>query len=154
MEYFGQYIQLFARCDGFDAGNNGHIDSSGPAFVYEVKVMLVVEEHLGNQEFCACIYFPFEVTKVGFHVGCIRVFFGVTGSTGAEVRFTGIGDFLVQINTRIHVLYLVNEVECVFVAVFFGLEIGISFAVIAPQSQDVVDAQETQFNEGVFGIFF
>lgn len=152
MENFRQYEQLLSCGDGLDSGNDGDCDTSGPASVNKIKVMLIVEEHLRHQEFSTGIYLAFEVFEIGFDVGCIGVLFRIASGTSTKVRFRGVGDFLIKVNACIHVLNLVNEVECVFIAAFFGFKVGVAFSVIPPQSQNIVDTQKTQFNEGIFGV--
>lgn len=107
--------------------------------------MLVVEEHLGNQEFCPRVYFAFEVSKIRLHVGRIGVFFWVAGCASAKAGFTGIGDFFVQVNTRIHVLNLVNEVECVLLPFFSGSKLVSPFG-CHPATQGCCQSPKAQFN--------
>ena len=79
--------------------------------------------------------------------------FRIGRCTAAEIGYRRVGERLIEVNPVVHVGDLVDEVERILVAAFFGNEEAVFLPRIAPQCEDIVDAHVMQLDQGVFGVF-
>ncbi len=151
VEYLGQHRQLVGRGNGFQSRYDGYGDAFGPAALDKVEVLLVVEEHLGYHIRGAGIDFGFEVSQVGLGVGCLVVFLGVAGHTVGEGRGEGHVRPVEKVSL-VEAVDLLLQVDGVGVSLGRGGEAGLVFGLVAPQNEQVGNAQEVEVDKGIFGL--
>ena len=154
VEYFGQHGELFLVRDRLQARDDRDMDTHVTAGFDEVEVFLVIEEHLGGNVLGARFYLGLEVHEVGFEVGCFEVFFGIAGYTDAEVRLSSILDIFFQINALVETDDLFQQIDGVAMSIGFGFEGALVLGSVAAEDEYIVDSQEMQIDEGVFGFAF
>ncbi len=146
--------ELVSLGDGFQARHDGHFNTDTTAGVHVFEVLLVVEEHLGNDVMSAGLHLHFGVVEVGIEVGGFEVFFRIACDADAEIGLFSIDNIGVEVDAFVHVGNLAHEVEGIGMALFVWHKTLFKSAGIAAQGEDVVDAQEVEVNEGVFGFVF
>ena len=102
----------------------------------------------------ARFYLLFGKIHIQIEVGRFKMFFRVSGDPDAKIRPLAIFDIVIQIAAVVHVRDLFHEVECIVVSSFFGNELPLKLACIAPNGQHVFDVQEVEVNERIFGVLF
>src|SRR3546814_6173501 len=55
-----------------------------PASLYEIKIFLVIEEHLGDNVFGSLFYFLFQESQVCFQVRGFKMLFRIAGDRSEE----------------------------------------------------------------------
>ena len=81
------------------------------------------------------------------------MFFRIGGRPYTKMRIACIGKLLIEVNTCVHIANLVNQIQCIFVTIRFGNEVGIAFAGVSTQGENVINSQKIQVNQGVFCVF-
>ena len=71
--------------DRLQAGDDRDRNACGTAFLDEIVVNLVVEEHLCDHIVRTGIHFPLQVGDVGLKVRCLEMFFRVGADADAEI---------------------------------------------------------------------
>lgn len=151
VEYLGQHRKLVGRGNRFQSRHDGYGDAFGPAALDKVEVLLVVEEHLGYHIRGTGIDFGFEVSQVGFGVGGLVVFLGVAGHTVGEGRGEGHVRPVEKVSL-VEAVDLLLQVDGVGVSLGRGGEAGLVFGLVAPQNEQVGNAQEVEVDKGIFGL--
>lgn len=147
----GSTVSWWVEVIGFSPGTMGTVMPSARAALDKVEVLLVVEEHLGYHIRGTGIDFGFEVSQVGFGVGGLVVFLGVAGHTVGEGRGEGHVRPVEKVSL-VEAVDLLLQVDGVGVSLGRGGEAGLVFGLVAPQNEQVGNAQEVEVDKGIFGL--
>ena len=76
----------------------------------ELKILPVVEEHLGNDILGAELYFQLEVFKVGLQVWGGKMFLGISRNANTKIRGRGILKLIFKITALVHTDDLLQKI--------------------------------------------
>ena len=154
MEDFGQHGELFLVRNRLEARDDRDMDAHITAGFDEIEILLVIEEHLGGNILRSRFDLGLEVHEVGFEVRRFEVLFGVAGYADAEIRFSSIFDVLFEIDALVEADDLFQQIDGIAMAIGLWLEGTFIPGSVAAEDEYVIDSEEMQVDEGVFGLPF
>jgi hypothetical protein len=154
VEDLGQHAELLFVGDRLETGDDGDVDVMLPTGFYEVIIFLVVEEHLCGDILRPGVDLGFEVHHIGLEIRRLEMFLGIAGYPDAKIGSAAVLDILFEIDALVEADYLFEQVEGIAMAVGFRLEGAFVLRGVAPQDEDIVDAEEMEVDEGVFRLPF
>ena len=142
MEYLGHNLQLRQSREGFDARDDGHFNSFLTAFIYKTEVRLIVVEKLRYTIFRTEFHLALKPRDVRLQVRRFLVFFGVTRYAIIEVFARHLDGRTVDKRAVVEGIDLLLQLRGVRITIWFGLEHGILFRLIASQHKEVFNTQK------------
>ncbi len=133
-------LQLAFGRQGFKPWNNGYRDSRSPAVGDELKKMLVIKKHLGNNKIPSRVNLGLEVLEVCLEAGCLKMLLGVARHPNAKIAGVGVLYLVVEVGPPIEVFDLPNKVYRVAVPVGFRYKTAFAAQGIAAEQERIVDS--------------
>src|SRR5690606_2267471 len=102
MEYLGQHRALRFSGDRLDTRYDRHIDPLFPAFLHEIEVLFVVEEHLGDDIFRTKVHLQYQVLQVGLEIRGAKMLLRIASHTNAKICWRRLLQSVVEVYAAIH----------------------------------------------------
>ena len=144
-------LEVSAAGQHLEPRDDRHRHAGLTARLHVGEVVLVLEEHLGDDVLGAGLHLLQGAADVGLEVGRLEVLLGIAGAPHAELGRRRV-QVLVEVLALVHALDLADQIGRVDVASAPVAERLPVALVVAADGQDVVDAQEAELDEEVLGL--
>src|SRR5690606_36983250 len=99
----GQYLQLAQGSDRLQSRNDRYCNTNLPAFIHEIEILFIIEEHLCGNIPCSRIYLLLQVMQIQVHISRFAMLFRVASHAYAEISGALIERLLFQVMALVQV---------------------------------------------------
>ena len=147
LEGLGDDAQLAGSLQGLDARDDGDGDAFGTGTLDEAEVLVVVVEELCHGILGTRLHLLFQPVEVHIHVGRLLVLLGVAGYAIGEGLAGLLDGGTVAEVALVEAVDLCLQLHCMAIAIRCGGKHGLVLGLVAPQEQQVGDAEELEVEQ-------
>ena len=144
MERARQEVNLSLTGDGLESRNDGNGDARFAQTIDKAEVLLVVEEHLGDDIVSTRLHLLLQVLDIDIEIGRLEMFLRISRHTHAEIGGESILDGGVEVLTVVQVANHGHEFRTVAETIRFRNEEALSRNGITTQGNHILNAEEVK----------
>ena len=148
--YHGELTQLG---EWLQRRNDRDGDAHLASLLYESIEFLVVVEELGDGIVSAQLLLLQEMLHIHLEIGSLFVLLWIAGYATAEFITRMLDRGAVEEETVVKLVYLLQQVGGVGMAVFCWSKLSVFLRLVASQHKDIADAQKLEIEQFVFDVF-